>query len=210
MPKNPTLPSTDAQKVSAIKRINERLADLGRKLGQDTSAYKDLEQSILSAIPLEFINISESGKVSISHGKKAVKAISSNYLLELQKKPTSGDVIKNVTRNIKQEISEGNDLPFTLPKRGKIGLKEVKAYIKIVDEIKRQQEEDYDLFYNAIAGYYTANPLGVEKPTYTDISRRMEEENRQRMKEGRNTTRYKKNLENLQRSRQAISWGSNL
>lgn len=76
---------TNAQKESAIKKINERAAEIGRQYGKDSPEYEAYRNAMERAAG---DYLTRSG--NISHGKKAVENIPDRYIDALLGRKTYG------------------------------------------------------------------------------------------------------------------------
>lgn len=144
---------TDEQKVSAIKRINERKAQIKRDFGEDSSLYRQFDNAVYLAIPDEALLPSG----NISHSKKAIDLINEKDLNALLRRDTSGDIKRKAKAIAKQETEEtGKDTTW----------QEVILSQEIVYETL---ENDYDDFYEAVKRYWKIIGKGHPKPAYTTI-----------------------------------------
>lgn len=144
---------TDEQKVSAIKRINERKAQIKRDFGEDSSIYRQYDNAVYLAIPDDALLPSG----NISHSKKAIDLINEKDLNALLRRDTSGDIKRKAKAIAKQETEEtGKDTTW----------QEVILSQEIVYDTL---ENDYDDFYEAVESYWKIIGKGHPKPTYTTI-----------------------------------------
>ena len=142
---------TDAQKVSAIKRINERLAEMGRQFGKDSGIYRDYKNAILLAIPEEALT--RSG--TISHGAKALDVIDDQVLDDLLAKHTAGQVKKVAREEAKRESEETGE-PVS-----------VDEYLEAMDYVYTVINDDPDEAYEAFETYWSIVGRGSSRPSYT-------------------------------------------
>lgn len=143
-----------ARKVSAIKRINERLAAIGREFGKDSSFYQRFKNAITLSIPEE----ARTGSGSISRSEKTLDKISNSTLDDLESFHTVGEIKKTAREQIAQDKGV---------KPSQVTQAEVKDYIDIMDEVNAYLEkitkEDSD-FYRT---YWNHAGVGAPRPSYT-------------------------------------------
>lgn len=89
---------TDAQKVSAIKRVNERMAEIGRQFGTDSPEYERYKQAV-DRVAGDYLTPAG----NISHGKKAVSGIDEVELDALSRHQTAGAIKEDYRRGAEQE-----------------------------------------------------------------------------------------------------------
>lgn len=144
---------TDAQKVSAIKRINERRAQMGRDFGEDSSLYRDFDNAIYLAIPDDALLPSG----NISHGKKAMDLIDDKVIEKLLRKDTAGDIKKKAKEEAKRESEEtGENVSW-------------RDIIDAQEAVYEVIEDDYSEFYEAVKLYWGEVGKGHPKPMYSTI-----------------------------------------
>lgn len=144
---------TDEQKVSAIKRINERRAQMKRDFGEDSSLYRNYDYAIYLAIPDDALLPSG----NISHGKKALDLINEQDLEKLLRKETAGDIKKRAREEAKRESEETGEA---------VNWKDIIDAQEVVYEV---MEDDYSEFYEAVKLYWDEVGKGHPKPAYTTI-----------------------------------------
>ena len=144
---------TDEQKVSAIKRINERRAQMRRDFGEDSSLYRNYDYAIYLAIPDDALLPSG----NISHGKKALDLINEQDLEKLLRKDTAGDIKKRAREEAKRESEETGEA---------VNWKDIIDAQEVVYEV---MEDDYSDFYEAVKLYWKEVGKGHPKPAYTTI-----------------------------------------
>lgn len=144
---------TDEQKVSAIKRINERRAQMRRDFGEDSSLYRNYDYAIYLAIPDDALLPSG----NISHGKKALDLIDEKDLESLLRKETAGDIKKRAREEAKRESEETGE---------NVTWQEVLDAQEVVYEV---MDDDYSEFYEAVKLYWGEVGKGHPKPAYTTI-----------------------------------------
>ena len=144
---------TESQKVSAIKRINERLAEMGRQFGKDSGIYQDYKNAILLAIPEE--TLTRSG--TISHGAKALDAIDDQALDDLLAKHTAGQVKKAAREEAKRESEETGE-PVS-----------VDEYLEAMDYVYTVINDEPDEAYEAFETYWSIVGHGGPRPSYTAL-----------------------------------------
>lgn len=139
---------TDAQKVSAIKRINERLAEIGRTFGTDSPEYERYRQAV-DRVAGDYLTASG----NISHGKKAVAGIDEEKLEALSQRQTAGKIKEDYKRGAEAE-----------------GVTE-EEYRDMVNNVREKMAGDYWLASDAIEN---AKKLGIwnvqgRRPTYSEL-----------------------------------------
>ena len=144
---------THEQKVSAIKRINERRAQMRRDFGEDSSLYRQYDNAIQLSIP--DAALLPSG--NISHGSKAVDMIPDSTLEVLLRKETAGDIKKRAKEEAKRESEETGE---------RVSWRDIIEAQEVVYEV---MENDYSEFYEAVKVYWGQVGKGQPKPTYTTI-----------------------------------------
>ena len=144
---------TDEQKVSAIKRINERRAQMRRDFGEDSSLYRQYDNAINLAIPDDALLPSG----NISHGKKALDLINDQDLESLLRKETAGDIKKRAREEAKRESEETGEA---------VNWRDIIEAQEVVYEV---MEDDYSEFYEAVKLYWNEVGKGHPKPAYTTI-----------------------------------------
>lgn len=131
-----------AQKESAIKRINERFAELKRSVNKG-----DLPQSIVDRYADAMRaaageNLLKSG--NISHGKKAALAISDDDITNLLSRETAGEARKKIKQQVAREY--GSDYTRA----------DMEQYFSDMDfvnsELSEKPTETYDAFDKAFRG----------------------------------------------------------
>lgn len=139
---------TDAQKVSAIKRINERMAEIRRTFGEDSPEYERYRQAV-DRVAGDYLTPSG----NISHGKKAVEGIDDVALDALSQHQTAGKIKEDYRRGAEQE-----------------GVTE-EEYRDMVNNVREKISGDYWLASDAIEN---AKKLGIwnvngRRPTYSEL-----------------------------------------
>lgn len=133
----------DAEKLSAIKRINERLADIKRGVSKGEipkSWYDRFRNAIDQVIPKQFLT--KSG--NISHGKGAIAFIKDNILRILQSRQTRGQIKESAERHIREEN------PFDYSEDDKIPKSVVEEYLEDADYVNTELTEHYNETYNIL------------------------------------------------------------
>lgn len=139
---------TDAQKVSSIKRINERMAEIKRTFGEDSPEYNRYRQAV-DRVAGEYLTSSG----NISHGKKAVSGIDDEKLDALSQRQTAGKIKEDYKRGAEAE-----------------GVTE-EEYRDMVNNVREKMAGDYWLASDAIEN---AKKLGIwnvqgRRPTYSEL-----------------------------------------
>lgn len=139
---------TDAQKVSAIKRVNERMAEIRRTFGEDSPEYNRYRQAV-DRVAGDFLTSSG----NISHGKKAVSGIDDEKLDALSQRQTAGKIKEDYKRGAEAEgISE-------------------EEYRDLVNRVREKLAGDYWLASDAINNAKNKKTWTVKgrRPTYTEL-----------------------------------------
>ena len=141
---------TDAQKVSAIKRINERMAELRRTFGEDSPEYERYRQAV-DRVAGDYLTPSG----NISHGKKAIEGIDEEKLDALSQRQTAG--------KIKEDYRRGAEAD---------GITE-EEYRELVNKVRDKLAGDYWLASAAISDAKDKNTWTVQgrRPTYTELDK---------------------------------------
>lgn len=139
---------TDAQKVSAIKRINERMAEIGRQFGTDSPEYDRYKQAV-DLVAGDYLTPSG----NISHGKKAVQGIDDVELDALSQHQTAGAIMADYRRGAEQE-----------------GIS-VDEYRDLVNTVREKLAGDYWLASDAINAAKSNGTWNVSgrRPTYSEL-----------------------------------------
>ena len=139
---------TDAQKASAIKRINERMSEIRRTFGEDSPEYERYRQAV-DRVAGDYLTPSG----NISHGKKAVEGIDEEKLDALSQHQTAGKIKEDYRRGAE---AEGVSM---------------EEYRDMVNNVREKIAGDYWLASDAIEN---AKKLGLWKvngrrPTYAEL-----------------------------------------
>lgn len=157
---------TDEQKEKAkdIKRINERMAEMRRRFGEDSSLYRNFQNAVTLTIPDDAILPSG----NISHSIAAMDLINEEDIKSLLRKETVGDIIYKAKQEAQREYEETGE---------RVSWEDVINAQEVVYSII---EDDYDDFYSAVDFYWKAvGGKGHPKPSYStimDITRSQGEE----------------------------------
>ena len=144
---------THEQKVSAIKRINERKAQIKRDFGEDSSLYRQYANAVDLAIP--DAALLPSG--NISHSKAAVDLIDDDTLNTLLRRETAGDIKRRAKEEARRESEEiGETVTW-------------QEIIEAQEVVYETMEDNYDDFYSAVRLYWEKIGKGHPKPSYTTI-----------------------------------------
>lgn len=144
---------TDEQKVSAIKRINERKAQIKRDFGEDSSLYRQYSNAVDLAIP--DAALLPSG--NISHSKAAVDLIDADTLETLLRRETAGDIKRRAKEEARRESEETGET---------VTWQEI---IEAQEVVYETMEDNYGDFYSAVRLYWDKIGKGHPKPSYTTI-----------------------------------------
>lgn len=150
---------TEQQKVSAIKRINERLADIKRGVdkGEIPRSYYDrFRDAIELNIPAEYLT--RSG--NISHGKKAAQNIPDSVITALESRQTRGEIRESAKQHIMDENPFDYETPDDIPDAA------IDEYLGDADFVNEALTDDYDECYSAFK-YFFQGESG--KKSYADL-----------------------------------------
>ena len=149
-----------ARKVSAIKRINERLAAIGREFGKDSELYQRFKNAITLSIPED----ARTGSGTISRSTKTLDKISEQVITDLLKHHTVGQIKKTAREQIARE--KGKPIK-------QVTSKEVSQYIDIMDKVTKylsKLTKEESGFYQP---YWDKNK-GGPRPSYTILKAMMD------------------------------------
>lgn len=138
---------TEAQKISSIKRINERLADIKRGVdrGEIPRSYYDrFRDAIDQNIPAEYRT--RSG--NISHGKKAVQNIPDSVITALESRQTRGEIRESAKEHIMEERPYDYSSPDDIPDHV------IDEYLSDADYVNEALTDDYDECYMAFKYFF--------------------------------------------------------
>ena len=165
--------NTDVEKVKAIKRINERRAEIARdvKAGRLPEVYLEKYDNAINAAVKDSTLLTKSG--NISHGSRAVSEISSKDLEGLLNRETSGTARARMEHTFQEEQLAGHNLPDNYDQ---------KKFNRDFNLVQKTLEDDYAEYYDAVSEL--RNKWGGEdwNPSYYDIARSIRS---QRIKRGR-------------------------
>ena len=93
----------DKNMVKRIKRINERIADIGRTFGTESDVYKEYESRIVNMFPQDY-HYSKKGFITLSHGKRVIHTTETDRrLLSLDVLPPRGKIVKRSKKRLKEK-----------------------------------------------------------------------------------------------------------
>lgn len=125
----------DNNMVKRIKRINERIADIGRTFGTESDVYKEYESRIVNMFPQDY-HYSKKGFISLSHGKRVINNTDTDRrLLSLDVLPTRGEIVKRSKKRLKEK---GIVKPT---------LQDVKEEVERKDRVIQMIDDNLDLAY---------------------------------------------------------------
>lgn len=145
---------TEAQKVSAIKRINERLAAIGREFGKDSELYQRFKNAITLSIPED----ARTGSGTISRSTKTLDKISDDTINDLLQHHTVGQIKQTAREQIARDKGKS-------PKQ--VTSKEISQYIDIMDEVTKYLNtltKEESGFYKR---YWDHAGAGAPRPSYS-------------------------------------------
>lgn len=145
-----------ARKVSKIKRINERLAAIGRDpdIGKDSAIYQRFKNAITLSIPEE----ARTGSGTISRSEKTLVMIPDEALDDLLEHHTLGEIKKAAREAAAAE--QGIKPSQVTPDMVSDYLAAMDTVLEYLSDIPKG---DSDIF----ATYWNSAGMGAPKPTYT-------------------------------------------
>lgn len=88
-------------KLNAIKRFNERVADIRREYGD--TYFKELELRISKMVPDDVLKVPKKGGIAIKQGKAALEKLSEETIEKLLDLPTRGEYTRELTQQWREE-----------------------------------------------------------------------------------------------------------
>ena len=165
--------NTDGEKVKAIKRINERRAEIARdvKAGRLPEIYLEKYVNAINAAVKDPTLLTKTG--NISHGSRAVNSLSTKDLEGLLNRETAANARRRMEYTFKEEQLAGHNLPDNYDQ---------KKFNRDFNLVQKVLEDDYAEYYDAVAEL--RNKWGGDdwNPSYYDIARSIRS---QRIKRGR-------------------------
>lgn len=165
--------NTDVEKVKAIKRINERRAEIARdvKAGRLPEVYLEKYDNAINAAVKDPTLLTKTG--NISHGSRAVSELSSSDLEGLLNRETAANARRRMEYTFKEEQLAGHNLPDNYDQ---------KKFNRDFNLVQKVLEDDYAEYYDAVAEL--RNKWGSDdwNPSYYDIARSIRS---QRIKRGK-------------------------
>lgn len=145
-----------ARKVSKIKRINERLAALGRDpdIGKESEFYRRFKNAILLSIPEE----ARTGSGTISRSEKTLDLIPDEALDALNKQQTVGDI----KARAREEVAAERGINKSQVTKGMVSdyIKTVNDVLEYLADLPKGDSEVFDTYWRQVG-------VGAPKPTYT-------------------------------------------
>ena len=181
MPNFNTLSS--AKLYSAVKRINERVAEVARTWGKDSAAYKAFETSINKMIPQSMVGTSAKGNIRIKQGVKDIEALEKipDLIKDIERQTkTSGQYRQSVERSYKQTYG-GED--------GRVSLDELQKFDAARQEVRDAADS------GALREYLSGASediwgYGSGRPTYDELFKIMEKINQEVRDAGKEVLQY--------------------
>lgn len=165
--------NTEVEKVKAIKRINERRAEIARdvKAGSLPEVYLEKYDNAINAAVKDPTLLTKTG--NISHGSRAVSELSSSDLEGLLNRETAANARRRMEYIYKEEQLAGHNLPDNYDQ---------KKFNRDFNLVQKVLEDDYAEYYDAVAEL--RNKWGGDdwNPSYYDIARSIRS---QRIKRGK-------------------------
>lgn len=154
--------NTDVEKVKAIKRINERRAEIARdvKSGRLPEIYLEKYDNAINAAVKDPTLRTKSG--NISHGSRAVDSLSTKDLEGLLNRETAANARRRMEYTFQEEQLAGHNLPDNYDQ---------KKFNRDFNLVQKVLEDDYAEYYNAIAELRSRWKSDEWDPSYHDIAR---------------------------------------
>lgn len=98
-----------AKLYSKVKAINERIADVARKWGQNSAAYKAYERALNKLVPSELVTTSRAGNIRIKQGVKDIDKLEKvpDLVATIERTTkTAGEYRKEVEKSYKRTYGE--------------------------------------------------------------------------------------------------------
>ena len=137
---------TDQQKTSAIKRINERMAEIKRTFGENSPEYDRYRQAV-DRVAGDYLT--KSG--NISHGKAALNGLDDTKLGALEQRQTAGKIREDYKRGAEAEdVTE-------------------EEYRNMVNNVREKLSGDYYLASDALNYVNFYSKVKGRRPTYQEL-----------------------------------------
>lgn len=163
---------TNTEKASAIKRLNERLTDMARTFGVDSSIYKEYLNSIRLTVGADNMHIpaktppkpgkkltaANMGVPLITRGKDTYSALDDEKIEALLSHHTAGEVKREIKEEARRESEESGEV--ITPEEM------LQTWENVYDTINEAPDE----FYDAVTMYWYYAGRGASKPTYQLIN----------------------------------------
>lgn len=165
--------NTDAEKVKAIKRVNERRAEIARdvKAGRLPEIYLEKYDNAINAAVKDPTLLTKTG--NISHGSRAVSELTTSDLEGLLNRETSAEARRRMEYTFKEDQLAGHNLPDNYDQ---------KKFIRDFNLVQKVLEDDYAEYYEAIVELRSNWKDNDWDPSYYDIARSIRS---QRIKRGK-------------------------
>lgn len=162
---------TKQEKISAIKRLNERLTDMARTFGTDSPIYKEYLNSIKLAVgpdnmhtsprtepkPGKKLTAANMGVPVITRGPETYDALTDDKIDALLSHHTAGEVKREIREEAKRESEEtGEDVTYE---------DVLETWSNVYDTINEAPDE----FYDAVSLYWYYAGKGSPKPSYMTL-----------------------------------------
>lgn len=163
---------TKQEKISAIKRLNERLTDMARTFGTDSPIYKEYLNSIKLAVGPENMHTSprtdpkpgqkkltaaNMGVPVITRGPETYEALTDDKIEALLSHHTAGEVKREIREEAKRESEEtGEDVTYE---------DVLETWSNVYDTINEYPDE----FYDAVSLYWYYAGKGSPRPSYMTL-----------------------------------------
>ena len=154
--------NTEVEKVKAIKRVNERRAEIARdvKAGRLPSIILEKYDNAIAAAVKDTSLLTKSG--NISHGSRATSELSASDLEGLLNRETSAAARGRLQDTFEQEQLAGHQLPDDY---------DLKKFTRDFNLVQKTLEDDYAEYYNAVAELRSKWKGDSWDPSYHDIAR---------------------------------------
>lgn len=154
--------NTDQEKIKAIKRINERRAEIARDVasGRLPDIYLEKYDNAILAAVKDPTMLTKIG--NISHGGRAVSSLSTSDLEGLLNRETSATARARMAYTFKEEQLAGHNLPDNYDQ---------KKFNRDFNLVQKTLEDDYAEYYDAVATLRSSWKTEEWNPSYYDIAR---------------------------------------
>lgn len=154
--------NTEAEKIKAIKRINERRAEIARDVaaGNLPEIYLEKYDNAINAAVKDPSLLTKSG--NISHGSRVVSELTASDLEGLLNRETSAQARGRMAYTYKEEQLAGHKLPDDYNQQ---------KFNRDFNLVQKTLEDDYAEYYSAVSELRSKWRGDEWNPSYYDIAR---------------------------------------